>query len=448
MLNIDIPETVLYILNKLNNDGFEAYIVGGCVRDSIMKRCPNDWDVTTSALPIQILHVFKDEKTIETGKKFGTITVIKDSMPIEITTFRAESEYKDSRRPEIIEFKKDIIEDLARRDFTINSIGYHPKIGLIDPFEGKNDINLKVIKTVGNPYNRFSEDALRILRAIRFSTQLGFHIENNTYKAIIDLKAQLKNISKERIRDEFFKILLSDKPSIGIRLLVNTGLIDYIVPEIVESVDFNQHNPHHDKNVFDHILCAVDNSPKIIENRLAALFHDISKPDTFTLDEEGIGHFYNHHKEGSELSKNILKRLHSPKKLIETVSVLVKEHMIGHNEFSDKGLKRLINRVGKEDIYKLLDLMRADTICTKDSEDVKNIDKLEIRITEILNRKDPMGVKDLAIDGKDLINLGISEGPEIGRILKELFEYVMEDEKLNSHAKLLELSKEIHKRLG
>lgn len=446
MLNIKMPKTVLYILDKLNKVGFEAYIVGGCVRDSLMNRIPNDWDITTSALPCQILNVFKEEKTIDIGKKFGTIIVIKNSMHIEITTFRAESEYKDSRRPQVIEFKKDILEDLARRDFTINSISYHPKIGLIDPFEGKNDISLGVIKTVGRPHERFSEDALRILRAIRFSTQLNFYIEKNTYEAIIDSKEKLENISKERIRDEFFKILLSDKPSKGIRLLVKTRLMDYIVPEIVESVDFNQYNPHHDKDVFSHMLCVVDKSPKIIENRLAAFFHDISKPNTFTVDDQGIGHFYNHHKKGSELAKIILKRLNSPKKLINTVSTLVKEHMIGHNEFSDKGLKRVINRVGRKEIYMLLDLMRADKICTNENVNTNDIDKLETRITEILNRKDPMSIKDLAIDGKDLIDLGIPQGKEIGRILKELFEMVMEDEKLNNKEKLLEIMKKRHKK--
>lgn len=443
MLKINIPVEVQYILDKLNNKGFEAYIVGGCVRDSFMKRLPNDWDVTTSALPEQILEVFIYEKTIQTGKKFGTITVIKNSNHIEITTFRAESEYKDNRRPEKIEFKKDIKEDLKRRDFTINAIAYNPNTGTIDPFGGKEDIRKRVIRSVGNPKERFLEDALRILRAVRFSTQLEFNIEVNTYKSIINLKKKLESISKERIRDEFFKILLSPKPSVGIRLLVDTGLIDYIVPEIVESVDFNQHNPHHDKNVFDHILCVVDNSPRIIENRLSAFLHDIAKPHTFSIDDKGIGHFYNHQKKGSELSKDILKRLNISKKLINTVSVLVKEHMIGHNEFSNKGLKRLINRVGKDDIFKLLDLMRADIKCTNHSEDVENINKLEKRIIHILNKKQPMSTKDLQINGYDLIDLGIPKGPQIGKILNILLEYVLEDESLNTREKLLDIVENI-----
>ncbi|WP_207751282.1 CCA tRNA nucleotidyltransferase [Anaeromonas frigoriresistens] len=444
---MEMPKEVMYVLEKLNNAGFKSYIVGGCVRDNFMKRLPKDWDVTTSALPEEIMDIFIDEKTIEIGKRFGTITVIKDSHPIEITTFRSEGDYIDGRRPGWVEFQKDIEADLSRRDFTINAMAYNDLKGLVDPFNGRGDINKRLIRTVGNPKKRFNEDALRLLRAIRFSTELGFEIEKNTYKNIKEHKDNLLEVSIERIADEFLKILLSDKPSNGIRLLVDTGVIKYIIPEIVDTVDFNQCNPHHDKNVFDHILCVVDNSPKDIELRLAALLHDIGKPDTFTKDEEGIGHFYNHDKVGAELSEKILKRLKAPKKAISLVSNLVKEHMIWHNDISDKGLKRLINRVGEENIIKLLTLMRSDISCSlaierpEVQEELAIIDKLEYRIKNILDNREALSIKDLSINGKDLIDLGVFKGPRVGEILNILLDKVMEDESLNKRDKLLEVAK-------
>lgn len=415
---INMPEEVEYILEKLNNRGFSGYVVGGCIRDSFMDRIPKDWDVTTSALPEEIMEVFHKEKTIETGRKFGTITVIKKSNPIEITTFRSEGDYTDGRRPGWVEFEKDIKADLARRDFTINSMAYNPNEGLVDPFGGKKDINNRLIKTVGDPRERFNEDGLRILRGVRFATELDFNIEEATYENIKELKDNLSEVSMERIRDEFFKILLSDKPSKGIKLLLNTGLIDYIIPD----------NPHHDKNIFDHILCVVDNSPKNIEIRLAALLHE-------------VGHLYGHDELEEELWIKILRRLKSPRKTISTVSSLVKEHMIYHNKLKNKELKKLINRLGEDDIFKLLDLMRSDISCGLSIEDLDIVDELEERIKDVLDKKEALNVKSLEISGKDLMDIGIPQGPIIGKILNYLLDRVMEDDGLNTKEKLLEIAK-------
>lgn len=446
---MNMPNEVVYVLEKLKDAGFQGYIVGGCVRDRFMKRTPKDWDVTTSALPEEILNVFNNDKTMETGKRFGTITVIKDSNPIEITTFRSEGDYIDGRHPNWVEFEEDIIKDLSRRDFTINAIAYNHYEGLVDPFGGREDIYNKVIKSVGNPRERFNEDGLRILRAIRFATELDFSIEDSTYKSILELKNNLSKVSIERIQDEFFKILLSDRPSKGIRLLVGTGMIDYIIPEIVNTVDFNQCNPHHDKDIFNHILCVVDNSPENIESRLVALLHDIGKPSTFTLDDKGIGHFYNHNRVGEEMSVKILKRLKVPNKLISIVTTLVKEHMIWHNELTDKGLKRLINRVGENNIFKLMDLMKSDISCSLSREnptvieELKIVNDLEDRIKGILHRKEVLDIKDLAINGKDLIYAGFNQGPKIGEVLDYLLNKVMEDEKLNTKDQLLDMARKI-----
>lgn len=441
-MDIKIPKIIEYIIDKLNQNGYEAYIVGGCVRDSIIGREPNDWDVTTSALPDDIKEVFKTEKTIEVGKKFGTITVIKESTPVEITTFRTEGEYIDGRRPDWIEFEKDIDKDLSRRDFTINAIAYNNDAGLIDPFGGLIDIENRLIKSVNNPYKRFSEDGLRIIRAIRFANQLEFSIEENTYESIIELKDKLKNISTERITAELFKILLSPKPSIGLNLLLDTGILDYILPEIVDSVDFDQSNPHHDKDVFNHILCVVDNSPKDLVIRISALFHDIAKPATFTLDDEGIGHFYGHNKVGKEMAEKILRRLKAPKKIIKSVKALVKEHMIYHNDIGNKGLKRLINRVGEEDIFKLFSLQRADILCSKATEDIKKIDSLETRVKEILQKDEALSINKLKINGNSLIQMGIPQGKLIGDILNNLLDIVMENPDLNNEEKLKEIVRE------
>ena len=435
-----IPDYVKRVLNKLKEHNYESFIVGGSVRDLILGKKPWDFDVTTNAKPDEIEEIFKDYKTISIGKEFGTVVVVQEEGNIEITTYRTEGKYIDGRRPSEVKFSNKIDEDLSRRDFTINAMAYNEDIGLIDPFNGRKDLEKDIIKTVGNPMERFIEDHLRILRAVRFATQLDFIIEDDTKKACGEMNYLLERISVERIREELFKILLSEKPSYGIRLMKDLGILKIIIPELVDSVGFNQYNPHHDKNVFEHILCVVNNTPPILEVRLAALFHDIGKPHTLTIDEKGVGHFYGHDKLGAEIAEKILKRLKCSNELINSVTILIREHMTHHNKYKDKGLKRLINRVGKERIFNLIELQKSDRICSSKDVNIDFLFQREKEIKRILESKEPYEKKHLAIDGHDIINLGYIQGELIGIILDYLMEKVIDDPDLNNKEKLIEIT--------
>lgn len=440
-MNIDIPVYVEKIINKLENRGHSAYIVGGCVRDIIIGREPSDYDITTDALPEDILEIFEEYQTIEIGKKFGTIAVVQYDGIVEVTTFRTDGEYIDGRRPEEVYFSKDLKEDLSRRDFTINAIAYNKDTGLIDYFNGIKDIDRKLIRTVGNPGERFKEDYLRVLRGIRFATQLGFNMEESTYKASKDYGENLVNISKERIREELFKILLSKEPSYGMRMLKDLNIIPVILPELEKSIGFNQQNPHHDKDVFNHTLCVLDKVSPILHLRLAALFHDIGKPYTFTIGDDGIGHFYGHDKIGSEMTGEILNRLKSPKELIRKVTTLIDRHMTHHDDFGEKGLKRLLARLGEEDIFTLLELQKCDRLCSNKEANIDDLFIREERIKKILEEREVYEKNQLAIDGNDVIELGYPQGKIIGEILDYLLEKVLEDPKLNEKEKLIEMIK-------
>lgn len=438
-MKIRIPDYVNTLLKRLEKNNFEAFIVGGSVRDALLGIEASDYDIATNAHPGEIEELFKDFKTIEVGRKFGTIVVVQDEGNIEITTYRIEEEYIDGRRPSEVSFTRNVVEDLKRRDFTINAIAYSEKEGLIDPFNGRNDLKNKIIKTVGDARERFSEDHLRILRCIRFSSTLEFEIEVDTLKAAKEMGHLLEEISVERIRDELFKILLSNKPSLGIRLLDRLNILEIVVVELTESIGFNQHNPYHEMDVFEHTLCVVDNTPPIIEIRLAALFHDIAKPRTFSLDENGIGHFYGHQDMGAGMAKKILQRFNTSKKIIEAVSILIKNHMTSHNKYSKKKLKRLINRVGEGQIFNLLDLQIADMRCTSENRDISFLNSRKKEINRILEEDEPVVKKQLAIDGNDIVKLGYAEGRIIGDILDYLLELVLENPKLNEKETLLKI---------
>ena len=438
-MDFNIPDYVNKILNKIEDAGFEAFIVGGSVRDLVIGKEPSDYDVTTSATPDEISSIFNDFKTIYVGKQFGTVIIIQQEGTVEVTTYRTEGEYIDGRRPTVVSFSKDIYEDLSRRDFTINSMAYNKHIGIIDPFHGKIDIENKIIRTVGNPEARFKEDHLRILRAVRFSTQLGFDLEEDTYKACKKLSDSLKYISTERIRDELFKILISSKPSKGIRLMLELGILDVVIPEIIETVDYDQRNPNHKKILFDHILCVLDNTKPVIEIRMAALLHDIAKPLTFSIDEKGVGHYYNHDTVGAGLSKDILIRLRCSNLFVEKVTKLIKEHMHYPN-MKDKGIKRQLRRVGEEDIFDLFDLKKADMKCKDGKKDVGILLEQEEQIRRILNSNEPYHKNHLNINGNDIISLGYKENKAIGEILDYLMEKVLENPKLNEKDKLIEMA--------
>ncbi|HLR21457.1 MAG TPA: HD domain-containing protein [Tissierellaceae bacterium] len=435
-MEFTIPEYVNKIIGKLEDHNYKAFIVGGSVRDLILGKEPSDFDITTNAKPDEIEEVFKDYTTILVGKEFGTVAVVQEEDNIEITTYRTEGEYIDGRRPSEVVFTSNLEEDLSRRDLTINAMAYNESIGLIDPFNGRKDLEKKKIKTVGNPRERFREDHLRILRAVRFATQLKFNIDYKTKIACKEMSHLLEKISMERIREELFKILLSEKPSYGIRLMEELDILDIIIPEITDMIGFDQKNPHHDKDVFNHTLCVVDNTPLILGIRLAALFHDIGKPYTLTIDEEGIGHFYGHDKIGADMTKKILRRLKCANKLIYNVTTLIKEHMTHHNNYKDRGLKRLIKRVGKDNIFNLIELQKSDRMCSSKDRNIDFLIERKDRIRKILEDNEVYEKKQLAITGYDIIELGYSQGKIIGDILDYLTEKVIDNPELNNKEEL------------
>lgn len=441
-MEIGVPNYVKLIINKLETCGYEAYIVGGAIRNILLNKKPKDYDIGTNATPNEIEEVFSDFKTIAVGKKFGTIVVSQNAGDVEITTFRKDGSYMDGRRPEWVSFSESIIEDLSRRDFTINAMAYNVENGLFDPFGGKEDLEKRLIKTVGNAEERFEEDYLRILRAVRFSTELKFSIEENTFKAGRKYAHNIINVSEERIREEFFKILLSDTPSNGIIILEKMGILNIILKELVDTIGFDQKNPNHEKELYEHILCVLDNVEPILNLRLAALFHDIGKVHTQVLDKEGIGHYYNHDKIGAKMAEDILKRFKVPNELIRKTTILILEHMNHHNEFSEKGLKRLIRRVGEDEIFNLFSLQKADIKCSNKSASIDHIIGREKKVKYILENKEVININQLNINGNDLIEMGFKEGKIIGETLNHLLDRVMEEPELNKKEILKDLARE------
>ncbi|MDP4177409.1 MAG: CCA tRNA nucleotidyltransferase [Bacillota bacterium] len=437
-MEIKLPDEVRYIIEILNKNGYEAYIVGGCVRDCLLNKEPKDWDITTNALPEIIIKLFK--KTIPTGLKHGTVTVLLNNNQFEVTTYRIDGEYLDNRHPSEVTFTDSLTEDLSRRDFTINAMAYNDTIGLVDKFNGKEDLKNKIISAVGNADARFNEDALRELRAVRFSSQLDFEISRNTFDSIIKNSELIKKISAERIKDELCKILMTDNPSKGIRALNEAKLLNYILPELTLCIDFNQHNPHHDKDVFEHILSVLDNTPKDLTLRLAALFHDIGKPKCFSLDNKGIGHFYGHNYISAELSEEILKRLKFDNDTIKKVYILTKEHMSHFDKVTSLSVKTFINRTGKENLDLLFELIYADIKGHKPPYDFEKVDKLKEKTYKILEEKLPLCIKDLDVTGYDLMEIGYKKGKELGNILNKLLNVVLNNPSLNTKKDLLKIA--------
>lgn len=433
------------VLERLEKAGYESYLVGGFVRDKIMGRASSDVDISTKARPEKIEEIFKNLKIIDVGKKFGTIRVIGHGQEYEITTFRKDFSYKDKRRPGQVVFADNIESDLERRDFTINAMALRNG-ELIDPFGGQKDIKEKIIRAVGNPYERISEDYLRALRAVRFAANLGFDIEKNLQEAIKKNSKNLAYISVERQVAEIDKILIGPDPAGGIRLLDKLGLLEEILPEVKEMVGFNQHSPHHYLDCFDHSLKVLEGTPPDLVTRLAALFHDIGKPATFFLDEDGNGRFFGHQKISQELAEKRLKYLKYSKKTIEDVGILIGRHMDSSNPYTEKSVARLLRRLGEDNLKRLFDLQEADILATV-HEDISNIEKGRILLREILERKPVLSRKDLAINGKDLIGLGFEQGPLLGEILKEIERRVFEEDLKNDRETLLAIARNIGQKL-
>lgn len=433
-----MPIEVLFILNKLNEEGFDAYIVGGCVRDKLLGLHPHDYDITTSAKPDEIKRVFKDFKTILIGEEFGTVGVLMNETLYEVTTFRIDGKYLNFRKPENVTFSKSLREDLKRRDFTINAMAMDSSGELYDPFGGKKDLDDKILRAVGSPHERIKEDAIRILRAIRFAGRFDFYIEDELFDAISFERKLLKKISPERIFDEFSKMITSERPSYYLLLMDETGVLDVIFPELKRTVGFSQFSSYHDKTLFDHLVCVMDEVKPDLALRLAALFHDISKVDTLSIGEDGRGHFYGHEVLGADLVSEILKRYRVSNKIIDKVKILILDHMKVHSEMTDKALRRQIKRVGRDNVLDLYDLLIADCKCTRIDRDASFIIKRKNRVKELLDEKEMKTEKFLEINGNDIKALGFKEGKIIGKILKDLENLVLDDPEKNKRDYLID----------
>ncbi len=438
-MKIQIPEKAKYIIDTIEAAGFEAYVVGGCVRDSILGRVPGDWDITTSAKPEQVKRLFR--RTIDTGIQHGTVTVMMDKEGFEVTTYRIDGKYEDSRHPKEVTFTPNLEEDLKRRDFTINAMAYNESRGLIDIFGGMEDIEAGVIRCVGDAIQRFREDALRIMRAIRFSAQLGYTIEEHTAGAIRQLAPTLRNISAERIQVELVKLMTSKHPDY-IRRAYELGVTAVVLPELDACMATEQNNPHHMYNVGEHILHSLVEMGPDKAGRLAMLFHDIGKARTLTTDEKGKDHFYHHARVSAEMTREILRRLKFDNDTIHRVCQLVKYHDYGMGQVPTPYLvRRAIHKIGEELFPLLLQVKRADTMAQSEYKRQEKLDALEKwqqLYEQIQAEGQCVSMKTLAINGRDLMEAGIPSGPGMGEILKAALEMVLEYPERNDREYLLE----------
>lgn len=444
MLRINMPDGASEILRVLDDCGKEAYVVGGCVRDACLGKEPHDWDICTSAKPEEVTGIFErlGHRVLPTGLQHGTVTVVIDGAGFEVTTFREDGEYCDGRHPDKVEFTADVRADLSRRDFTMNAMAYSPATGLIDPFDGREDMQKGVIRCVGDPGKRFQEDALRILRAVRFASVTGYEIEATTLAAMRNEAKGLKNVSQERKQKELVVLLRGNS--------VRRALVDYadilteVIPEILPCIGFIQNNPYHPYDVWEHTACAVSLAPQsdwLV--RLALLLHDIGKPECYQEDEAGVGHFHGHGKVSQGIAEKILMRLRFDNETVAKVIELVGIHDRSI-EASPKAVRRLVSQIGPEQFFRLMDIRAADIgaqapgLIANRMEKVKKLREIG---RAIVNEKPCLSIKDLAVNGHDLIAAGIKPGPEIGRKLKGLLDKVIEDPALNKKEILLKLSR-------
>lgn len=450
--NAMIPEGAKYLIYILTKYGrFQAYLVGGCVRDMCMNRIPHDWDITTNATPNEMISIIetickRDERNIQivpTGLKHGTVTFVLDGEGYEITTFRNDGEYSDNRRPDKVTFTNNLLEDLSRRDFTINTITYNQYIGFQDFYDGIKDIRNKMICCVGNPQERFKEDGLRILRAMRFAAQLKFTIEENTSQAIHSEKELLDNISQERISQELSKILMSENCGNEV-LREYADVICQIIPEIKPMIGFKQHHPYHLYDVWEHTLhCMDDVAPDTdLITRLAIFLHDIGKPNNYVEDENGIGHFYGHAHSSYTIAQEVLKRLRYSNDIVESVSQLIDCHDVTLTP-TKAAVKRLLNKLGKKQLRRLL-ILRTYDIKGQSSKDIELRLEKVYKVLEILDwiveQSECFQLKDLVINGRDLIEIGIPEGKLIGKILNLCLAYVIDGTVDNTREELFKVA--------
>lgn len=461
MNHIKIPD----ILKKMNEifvqHGYKAYLVGGAVRDMLMGKEPHDWDVTTDATPEQVMSIFR--KVIPTGIAHGTVTVHFMKNEIEVTTFRTESDYSDGRHPDKVEYTGNIEEDLSRRDFTINAIASYLGDGTItDPFHGRDDIKRKVIRTVGNPLERFSEDGLRPVRAVRFSAQLGFEIERETLKAISEpeILKKTSGISLERFRDELLKLMKAEKPSAGLKLMEESGILDIFIPEFKKCRGCIQGDfrGYHQFDVLDHLFYACDGAPASKQNvRLAALFHDIGKPDVKRVIPTPQGEqftFYNHEAKSQQITKEILFRLKFSNAEITNICHLVVNHMFNYTQdWTDAAVRRFLAKIQAENLEDLYDLRLADIygmnnapVRGQDSRTIALLNELKDRISKETEKNSVLSLKQLAVNGKDLMKNGISAGKDLGFVLNQLLETVLEDPSQNEKEQLIKIALNIYKK--
>ena len=432
-------ENYKIVLQKLADSGFQAFLVGGCVRDMILGRDIHDHDITTDALPEQVMNVFSGFTTVPTGLKHGTVTVLVNGEPFEITTFRIDGEYSDSRRPESVSFTRNLTDDLARRDFTINAIAMDIDGNISDPFHGCDDIKNKIIRCVGEPSMRFNEDALRILRAVRFSSVLGFEIEKNTSDALMNLRKNLDNISRERIRDELDK-LICGKNLVPV-MLGYREIIAQIIPEMRPCFDFDQKSHFHMYDVYEHIVRTIDSAPQdSVLFRRTMLFHDIGKPPKFTVDENGEGHFKGHAKTSADMCRDIMKNLRYDNNSIEQTCLLVAHHSDKiHNDIQ---IKKLVSEIGEDNFFMLMQIKRFDNYgkCPFVLKEFEEFERHENALREFIKNNDCMHISQLEINGNDLVNMGF-RGKAVGDMLKNILNMIIEGNLENKHDVLLEYAK-------
>ncbi len=424
---MNIPQGPNEILNRLTAAGFQAYAVGGCVRDSLLGTVPGDWDICTSALPEETEACFSDLRVVETGLKHGTVTVIFQGVPYEITTFRSDGNYLDHRRPQQVNFVRTLKEDLLRRDFTINAMAVGLDEEIQDPFGGRQDLTDGIIRCVGDPDTRFTEDALRILRGLRFASRLGFSIAPETAAAMERNKNLLSYVSGERIYKELTGILIGTYAQSVLEQY--GGVLAAVLPEIQPSMGFLQRNPFHNRDVWQHTLEALGKSRPDPIVRWALLLHDLGKPDCFTLDDRGIGHFYGHPQRSMELAEQILDRFHGDKKTRDTICLLVRDHD-REAPATIKNARRWIARYGRDNVRLLLEVKRCDCLAHVDTPKTRarynNLMEMTRLIRECLDTEQCFSVRDLPVKGGDVMALGVPAGPQVGRILEGLLDDVLD----------------------